>query len=192
MPATVLPTPPALPAVTRTAASTPRKPSRQRDRSNGDGVKHAALGIQIGGGHEGENGKRSDDVHEGDERAGAEDGSRQRAARIVHLFAHGRDQFEPGECKRDLRPEIDRVPVPRGQHVGDSEMGRRAVPTGNDRSNAHQHQQRHIGSHAARILQPFADVQPDDVQHHSNQQACQARRSAERFGPARARRRVRP
>jgi hypothetical protein len=64
----------------------------QRDRADGDGVKDAALRIEAGGGHQPENRKRAGDVHERDERARAEHGAGQRAARVAHLFAHGGDQ----------------------------------------------------------------------------------------------------
>ena len=43
-----------------------------------------------------------------------------------------------------------------------------AVPPANDCSNAGQHQQGNIGSHAAGILEPLADVQSNDVQQHSD------------------------
>ena len=104
-----------------------QKAHTQRHGAHGDRVKDAALRIEIGSGHQRENGERARNVHERDERAGAEDSARQRAARIVHFLAHGGNQFEAGESKGDLRPEIDRIPVPRGHHVGQGEMRGGAV-----------------------------------------------------------------
>ncbi len=94
-----------------------------RDRSQGDGVEDAALRIEIAGGHQCEDGKGSGDIHERDQSPGAKDGPRQSAARLTNLFAHGGNEFETGEGKRDLRPEVDRVPVPGRQYVGDGEVG---------------------------------------------------------------------
>ena len=111
MPATVEPTPPALPTVTRTAARTPRKPILRRDGADGDGVEDAALRIEVGGGHEREDGEGSGNVDEGDEGAGGEDGAGQGAARVADFFAHGGDELEAGEGEGDLGPEIDGVPV---------------------------------------------------------------------------------
>ena len=93
------------------------KPDAQRDRAHGNGVKDAALGIDAGGRRQCQNGEGAADVHERDERAGAEDRARQRPARIVHLFGHAGNELEAGERKCDLRPEVDRVPVPRRHHV---------------------------------------------------------------------------
>ncbi len=45
-----------------------------------------------------------------------------------------------------------------------------AVAPNHKRGNAHQHHQGHIGSNAARVLQPLADVQPDDVQNHGDKE----------------------
>ncbi len=177
MPATVEPTPPALPTVTRIAARIPSIADLECDRTDGDGVEDAALRIDVGGGDESQDGERSDDVHEGDERAGAEDGAGQGAARIADLFAHGGDQFEAGEGEGDLRPEVDRVPVPCGQHVGDGEVGggamaeSRRVPAMHD-----QHDERHVGADAAGVLQPLADVEADDVEDHGDQEQGRARR----------------
>ena len=103
----------------------------QDNRAQGNGVKDAALRIEIGSRHKRQNGERAGNVHEGDERAGAEDGAGQGAARIAHFFAHGGDQFEAGEGEGDLRPEIDRVPVPRGHHVAEREVGRGAMTQAN-------------------------------------------------------------
>ena len=141
----------------------------ERDGAKGNGVEDAALGVEVGGGHQGENGEGADDIHEGDERAGAEDGARQGAARIADFLAHGGDEFEAGEGEGDLRPEVDRVPVPRGHHVAEREVGCRAVVKIDDGGDAGEHEERHIGSHAAGILEPFADVEADDVQDHGDQ-----------------------
>ena len=132
-------------------------------------MKDAALWVNVGGGHQRENGKGADDVHQGNQRPSAKDGPRQRPARIAHFFAHGRDKLQSSEGEGDLRPEVDRVPVPCGQHVLDGEVRRRAVPETNDRGNNGQHHQGNIRADAARILQPLADVQPHDVQHHGHQ-----------------------
>ena len=59
----------------------------QRDRAHGDGVKDAALGIDVGGGNQRQHGEGSGNVHESDQGACAEDRARQRAARIAHFLA---------------------------------------------------------------------------------------------------------
>ena len=99
----------------------------QSDGADRDGAEDAALRIDVAGRHQGENGECAADVHEGDERPCAEDGARQGAARIAHFFTHCRNQFKAGEGECDLRPEIDRVPIPRGHHVVQREMRGGAV-----------------------------------------------------------------
>ena len=74
----------------------------QRVRSNGNGVKDAALGIEIGGRHQRENGEGSSDVHQSNQRSCAKDGPRQRPPRITNLFAHGGNEFQAGEGEGDL------------------------------------------------------------------------------------------
>src|ERR1700722_14795008 len=82
----------------------------QCDRADSDGMKHAALRIEIGCGHQRENGKGACNIHESDERSSAKHGSRQCATWIAHFFAHGRDELESGEGESNLRPEGARVP----------------------------------------------------------------------------------
>jgi hypothetical protein len=55
-------------------------------------------------------------------------------------------------------------------------MGGGTVAQANQRGYANQHQQGHIGADAACILKPLADVEADDVQHHSYQ------KNGERYG----------
>ena len=145
----------------------------QHDGAGGDGLKDAALGIEAGRRREREDGEGSGNVHEGDERAGAEDCARQSTARIAHLFGHAGNQLEAGEREGDLRPEVDGVPIPRGTHVGERELRDRAVAQADQHGHAGEDQQRQIGADAARVLQPFADVEADDVEHHRDQKQGQ-------------------
>ena len=46
----------------------------------------------------------------------------------------------------------------------------RAVAEANDDGDSGKHEQRHIGSDAARVLKPFADVEADDVENHGDEQ----------------------
>ena len=149
------------------------KSDTQRNRADGDGLKDAALGVDVGGGSECQDGKGSSDIHESDEGACTEDRAGQSTARVVDLFAHGRDELEAGKCKGDLRPEVHCVPVPRGHHVGQGEMRDGAVARANYDCHDDQNQQGRIGSYATGVLQPFADVKADDVERDGENQQCE-------------------
>ena len=164
----------------------------ERDRSDGNGVKDAALGIDIGW--------------------------RARATRIAKVPAMyiraisapapktARGSVRRGSRTSSLMAETSSRPV-KAKAICDQKLTVSQFHVGimlamvkcvaepcreaDDRRDADQHQQGHIGAHAAGILQPLADVQADDIQHHSDQKHRQRDRQAERCGPARERRRGR-
>ena len=66
--------------------------------------------------------------------------------------------------------EINGVPIPCRLGVLQCVMRERAVLYPKHTCNPHQNQQRQVCSNAARVLQPLADVQPNDIQNHGDSQ----------------------
>jgi len=87
MPATVLPTPPALPTVTRWPQAF-QKAQFQRGGADGNSAEDAALRVEIGGGAR-ERIAKVPAMYISAISARSQRRRAQRAARIAYLFAHG-------------------------------------------------------------------------------------------------------
>ena len=133
-------------------------------------MKHAAGGLDLLRGNQREHRKGADDVDDGDQHSGGEHCTRESFARIANLIAHGGDQLKPGKGEGDLRPEIDGIEIPVRHHVGNREVRDGTVAHINKGCDGGKHQQRNVGGDAARVLQPLADVQADDIQDHCDGQ----------------------
>ncbi len=138
-------------------------------------------GSTLDGRQQRKNRKCAGDVHQCNQCSGAEYRTRKRTPRITHLFAHRGDKLKPSESKRDLRPEVHRVPVPRRHHVLHGKVRRRAVLEHDDHRYEAKYHERQIRADAAGILQPLADIQANDVEDHRNQE--QSQRNAEQKRP---------
>ena len=126
------------------------------------------MGIDSVGGDESEDCDGSDDVHEGDERTGAKDGAWEGSSGVADFFAHGGDEFEAGEGKGDLRPEVDGVPIPGGHHVGGGEVGGGTVAEADYGGDADEDYKWDVGADAAGVLEPLTDIEADDVEDYGD------------------------
>src|SRR6202034_2588989 len=82
-------------------------------------------------------------------------------------------EFEAGEGKGDLRPEIDGVPVPRRQHVADGEVRDGSVAPREECAERDEDGKRQEGADSACVLQPLADVEADDVQPDGDEEKAE-------------------
>ena len=143
----------------------------QRDRTHGNRVKHAAGGGYLRRRNQCHHRDRRHDVHPGNQHSRCVHRSRQRFLGVAHFLAHRGNKLQPAKRKCNLRPEVHGIPIPDRQHVSGREVRGRAMLHPQNCCDAQQRQQRQIRRHAARILQPFADVQSDDIQsdrHHEH------------------------
>src|SRR5207237_2147961 len=94
-------------------------------------------------------------------------------ARVRRLVAIGEYQLQSGEVEGEIGPKIYRVEIPDWQRRAPSEVAHTPASVRQIRRHSYQHQQRNISGTAARILQPFANVQPNNVEHYRGRQQSQ-------------------
>ncbi len=134
------------------------KSDPQHRGAHGDRLKHPALWVHLHIRNQRQHGERADNVNRRNQGSRAENGARQRPPRVADFRAHRRNEFESGEGKHDLRPEIHRVPIPVRHHVCEREVRQRALLKPQSPGYSHKNEQRQIGAHAACVLQPFPHV----------------------------------
>ena len=95
---------------------------------------------------------------------GAADGS----LRIADLAAHDGAEFQPAEGERDLRPEVQVVPVPFGHHADGC---RSTVPQERHQAGKDDDDSGNARRHGSKVLVPFADLEADEVRNQGDPQS---------------------
>ena len=105
----------------------PEEPHFQHHGTDGNCMKNAAGYRYLTRRHEHQHRQRPSNVHRGNQHTRRVHRTRQSSLRIAHFATHRRNQFQPGKGKGNLRPEIDRVPVPCRHHVVQAEVRHRPL-----------------------------------------------------------------
>ena len=109
----------------------------------------------------------SDDVTECYGESTKEQGQRNGAARVLDFFRHERRGFASAESESQYRPEDDVVQAHAGRHGVNRERRCRSKAVIGEQAHANNNQNRNPHGKRADVMQPFADVESDDVQQRA-------------------------